>query len=56
MDLLAMYQAQFSLASEGRIPPYNQEVRRAGDLSPLGGQAAVAPPPSHIRQGKTTTK
>lgn len=38
MDLLAKFQARFSLASEGGIPPYYQEVRWAG-------QAAVALPP-----------
>lgn len=42
MDLLAIYQAQFSLASEGGIPPYYQEVRWAVTFS---GQAAVALPP-----------
>lgn len=44
MDLLAKYQAQFPLASEGGIPPYYQEVRWAG---PFSGQAAVALPLSH---------
>lgn len=53
MDLLAKFQARFSLASEGRIPRYYQEVRWA--MTFYRSTSCSSAPPPHIHQWTETS-